>query len=232
MIPSSGHEQVRPARVPAHARCRVTFSVYFLVLVTCMLALDTTGLTALALFCVVVHEAGHLLALRSFHQRVRALDFHLFGVDMVLARTSSLSYGREAFFHLSGPLANLFFCGVMRLLQAWDIWARPAEAVFLMSLFLALFNLLPVGSLDGGRALTSLLCLRVSQLTAERVLLVCSCLILLPLCAAGFWLLLCAKNITLLAAAVYLLASLIWHGIGPGGGPIRHAGARRSHSIF
>lgn len=207
--------------------CRITFSVYFLVLITCMLALDSTGLTALALFCAAVHELGHLFILHLFHVRVRELSFHLFGVEITAGNRGRLTYGQEAILALAGILANGLLCVEMLILWNAGVWAGPAQAIFSMSLFLALFNLLPVGSLDGGCALEAIICTHASPQTAGRVLNISSTIILLPVGAYGFWLLIHARNITLLAAATYLLVSLIWHGAGIGrGGRIRKAAQR------
>lgn len=190
--------------------CRVKFSVYFLVLLTCMLAMDTTGLTALALFCAAFHEAGHGVVLCVFRTRVTSISFHAFGVDIQADPQSRLSYGQEALLALAGILANLLLCGVMVVFWHFGIW--QVQAVFSMSLFLALFNALPVGSLDGGRALEAWICGRRPPQAAEKILRVSSALVLAPMGILGFWLLLHVRNITLLAAVVYLLVSLIWHG--------------------
>ncbi|ADU26940.1 site-2 protease family protein [Ethanoligenens harbinense] len=192
--------------------CRVTFSVYFLVLLTCMLALDSTGLTALALFCAAIHELGHFSVLLLFHVRVRAISFHMFGVDINADESRRLSYGKEAVLALAGVAANFQLCAVMLICWRLHFWMGPAQAIFTVSLFLALFNLLPVGSLDGGRALEALLCAHATPQMATRILQICSVSILLPAGTFGFWLLIHAQNVTLLAAAVYLTVSLIWHG--------------------
>lgn len=192
--------------------CRLTFSVYFLVLLTCMLALDSTGLTALALFCAAMHELGHFFVLALFHIRIRAISFHVFGVDIDADEGNQLSYRQEAVLALAGVAANFLLCAAM--LPCWHlrVWTGPAQAIFTVSLFLALFNLLPVGSLDGGRALEALVCAHATPQTAANILQICSVLILLPAGTFGFWLLIHAHNITLLAAAIYLTVSLIWHG--------------------
>lgn len=192
--------------------CRVTFSVYFLVLITCMLALDSTGLTVLALFCVVIHEMGHGLVLCLYRVHATQISFHLFGVDIQADKRRRLSYRQEAVLALAGILANLLLCGVMAVLCWLDVWRNPAQAVFSMSLFLAVFNALPIGSLDGGRALEALICIHATPQAAGRVLQVCSALFLIPIGAYGFWLLIHAHNVTLVAAFVYLLVALIWHG--------------------
>lgn len=192
--------------------CQITFSVYFLVLITCLLALDSTGLTALALFCAAIHEMGHLLVLFIFRIHIKEIAFHLFGVDIHADEKDRLSYEQEVLLALAGIIANLLLCMVMAIFWRTGIWIGPAQAVFSMSLVLAMFNVLPVGSLDGGRALEALICAHATPQTAERILYICSVLVLLPVGSYGFGLLIHAHNVTLLAAAVYLMISLVWHG--------------------
>lgn len=192
--------------------CRVTFSVYFLVLITCMLALDTTLLTALALFCAAIHEMGHSCFLWLFRVRVTEISFHLFGVEIQVDDRNRLSYRQEFLLALGGIFANALLCSVMALFCWLQVWQGPARAVFSMSLFLALFNALPVGSLDGGRALETFICMHTTPQVAEGALQICSVIFLMPVGAYAFWLLLHVHNVTLLAAVVYLMVSLIWHG--------------------
>lgn len=192
--------------------CRVIFSVYFLVMITCMLALDSTILTALALFCVAIHEMGHGFFLWLFRVRVTEISFHLFGVEIQTDGRDRLSYRQETLLALGGIFANLLLCGVMNVLHCLQIWRNQAQAVFSMSLFLALFNALPIGSLDGGRALEALVCMHSTPQWAEKILQICSAVLLIPAGIYAFWLLIHVHNVTLLAAVVYLMVSLIWHG--------------------
>ena len=99
-----------------------------------------------------VHECGHWLLLRLFHAPVTAFRVTLFGAEMRTVN-SSLSYPAEIAAVLAGPAANLL-CGTA-LLHLPGNCALPAAAGAHFAL--ALFNLLPVYPLDGGRLLELLL---------------------------------------------------------------------------
>ena len=99
----------------------------------------------------VLHELGHLGAARAMGVPVRGLSLDLLGARMELG--GLLSFGQEFFIALCGPLVSL-------------VSAAMAAQVFLMghggeglltfaasSLVLGGINLLPVGTLDGGRML-------------------------------------------------------------------------------
>lgn len=188
--------------------CRLTFSVYFLMFITCTLTLDSSGLSALAFFCAAVHELGHFLALNAYHVRVKRIDCRLFGVDIVTDHTKCLSYKQEMIIAMAGILANFFLCLGSWVCWKCDIWTFPAEAIFSMSLFLGIFNLLPVRNLDGGHALGALLCAHTSYQKSSYILTAISCFILVPLSVFGIYLLICSRNTTLFAASIYLMVSL------------------------
>lgn len=106
---------------------------------------------ALLLAAAAVHEGGHWIALRAFHVPVTALRLTPFGMEM-RTLNSRLSYPRELAAVAAGPIANLL-CGWALLRLSGGSREAAAGAHFA----LALFNLLPVSTLDGGRIL-ELLC--------------------------------------------------------------------------
>ena len=75
---------------------------------------------------------------------------------------------------------------------------------------MAVMNLLPVEPLDGGQALFCLLAPHMEEPKATRAVLVVSVVTILPLAAAGFYVLLhSGYNFTLLAVSVYLVLLLL-----------------------
>lgn len=189
---------------------RVSISVYFAVFVACMLVLDRSGLAGLALLCALIHELGHILAARLFGVPVERVSLRLFGVDMVFRSGTVLSYGQEVALALAGSAANFLTCVPAFILYAEGIFPGQTGAVFVFSLVLGCFSLLPIGSLDGGRALEAALCRHLSVASAQRTVDIISAVLIVPLAAAGIYLvMLTGYNISLIAAAVYLGAALV-----------------------
>ena len=108
------------------------------------------------LLSVLLHEAGHYLCLRALGQPPRRVIFSLSGARM---ETPPLSYRQEFLTALSGPAASL----LVGLTLPWF----PMLGGY--SLCLCLFNLLPLGNLDGGRMLRCLLLLHVEDRLARRI---------------------------------------------------------------
>lgn len=179
---------------------------------------DPSGLVAYALLCIAVHESGHFAALRFFRVPVEKVSVRLFGMAIELRDRVSLGYRQEVAVALAGCCANGLLCLAAWPLTLWRTAESPALATLLFSLLIGLFNLLPIGPLDGGRALEAALCLRLSPEAARKAVTAVSVVFLMPLAAAGFLLLLrTGFNFTLLLVAVYLAAMLLRSGGKKGG---------------
>ena len=162
--------------------------------------LDRDLLLPMALASCGAHELGHVAAVRLLGGNVKQLRLTAVGAELVLDRAQG--YWQEGVSVLAGPGANLLLalacCGSGR----WMAFAG-------LNLALALFNLLPAGTLDGGRALYCTLALLAGQDWAARICgwldRGCAAAALgLGLLTAGFW-----GNITLLAVACWLLAGSV-----------------------
>lgn len=185
-------------------------SVYFAVFIAVVLVLDSTGLAALAMLCALLHECGHIFVLWVNHIPVEKLSFRLFGIDMVLKSGYVLSYSQEEILALAGCAVNFITCVPAFLLYNYNVFPRQTGAVFIFSFMLGCFNLLPVGSLDGGRALEAALCRKMSCDRADKICITISAVFIVPVAAAGIYILkLSGYNISLIAAAVYLAVMLL-----------------------
>lgn len=130
--------------------CSVAFAVAAAVLL--LFGGETLWLFWLA---ALLHELGHLLALRLLRGRVEQLRFRLSGAEICYSGCS-LSYGGEVLLALAGPGMNLALACLGALLAKW----MPVPWLYRFvgcHLSLALFNLLPALPLDGGRVLKALL---------------------------------------------------------------------------
>lgn len=98
------------------------------------------------LFCVL-HEMGHLLAMMFFGKKPSEIKLDYFGMKIVTCE-KYMSAKEEIITALAGPLVNIVIFVIFFNLKQKDI--------AYISLALAVFNLLPVQILDGGRILSML----------------------------------------------------------------------------
>ena len=162
--------------------------------------LDRSCLVPLTMLACGLHELGHIAAIQSLGGDVKRIRLTAIGAELVLSRP--LGYWQEGLAALAGPGTNLVLAVLCCGLEDWLTFAGT-------NLVLALFNLLPVGRLDGGRALHCVLALlagpdlalRLSGWLDHLCIAVLLALSLPPAAGGG--------NITLLFVTFWLLISSI-----------------------
>ena len=164
--------------------------------------LDSSGMVPQVLAACALHELGHYAAIHLLGGRVSRLNITCVGAEMVLSARFPLGPARELAAALAGPAVNLLCAGLCAGLgERWYCFAG-------IHLALGLFNLLPVGRLDGGRVLR---CALSWLLGPERAWGVCRSLDWMlagALAALGAVLAGLGSGPTLLLTALWLWSSL------------------------
>jgi Zn-dependent protease len=102
------------------------------------------------LYAIFVHESGHVLAMKACGMRTSGMYFLPFLGAVAVAKEPARTRGQEWFIAIAGPafgllsLVPLLVIGAMTGDRQWLLYASLAA-------FINLFNLLPIGILDGGR---------------------------------------------------------------------------------
>jgi len=122
---------------------RVEVTAGFLLLMAWLNYSDTQSLLTLGVCAAAAHETGHWLVIRLCGGRVGRLRLSAVGAQMQVEGV--LSYPAELCCALAGPAVNLMLAYAAAQL-GWLVFAG-------MNLAQGLFNLLPIGVLDGGRSL-------------------------------------------------------------------------------
>ncbi len=105
---------------------------------------------------VLIHEMGHVAAAKSFGWKVKEIKLLPFGGVAVMDDQGKGSAFEEIVVALAGPLQNAIMIGVSFVFRKSGIWSDDWADYFLKSnMIIALFNLLPVLPLDGGKILQS-----------------------------------------------------------------------------
>lgn len=119
---------------------------YFVAMLTLMLVVfRNVNILLCFLFCIL-HELGHLAAMSATGERARSVTLGYFGMR-IECNTGIMPRRSEIIIAAAGPAVNLISAILCRML-GFDGAAQT-------NLGLAVFNLLPVGVLDGGRILSA-----------------------------------------------------------------------------
>lgn len=153
---------------------------------------------------VVVHELGHLAALRLLGLRIRAFrsEAQGFCIDYE-GETTRLGNIVAA---LAGPAAGLVLAFALSALAAYTVSSFCALTAG-VSLLLSLFNLLPVCRLDGGRIAWLLLPALFGEAAGDRAARALSAVTAAVLFALGLCVLLAGHGAGLIIAASWLILS-------------------------
>ncbi len=178
---------------------RVEATGGFFLLVAWMNYWDSQGLVPMALLACTLHELGHLGMIRAVGGRVRLIRLTAVGAEMAVDRP--LGYWQEGAAALAGPGVNLLLALVF---CCWS-WGRTFAG---LNLALAIFNLIPIGSLDGGRTLYCALSLLTGPDWARRMgetldLICAGALLGMGVLLAGT-----VGNITMLLAALWIIGMI------------------------
>lgn len=162
-------------------------------------AVEVLPLISLA---ALLHEMGHLLALRAFAVDVEGIYFTAFGME-IRADTRFLPYQKDIICTLAGPLVNLLSAVIL---------ARLTEDYLLAgaNLLEGVFNLLPLTGLDGARALHLLLSWLLDPIRADRICCMVEVVCALLLAVGSLYLMVCWHTGGFLLVAVVGIFVNIW----------------------
>lgn len=119
---------------------------------TAIAALSGPKMAVLALTAAAVHELGHIVAIKIFGAKVEGICIAPGGAEIDVR--GGLGYRQDAAVALMGPAAG----GALALLcslaaeRVAGQWRETLIALGSISALYSLFNLLPMGPMDGGRA--------------------------------------------------------------------------------
>jgi len=176
--------------------------------VTVLMCFNTGDEIRYGILFSILHEFGHLFAIVACGERPETVRFGIFGMTIIRKSDITQDYKKEFITAISGPLMNFFlsliFCGLFALLRKETLLKCA-----MINLAIGLFNITPVFSLDGGRALESVLSQRLPCDRCERIIKAVSVTFLVPMTALGFYILIkSGYNFTFLAISIYLSVML------------------------
>ena len=130
----------------------------FFAVVTLFLLTNDSGYGVTALLSCAAHEMSHLLAMGITGAEVNAVTLYGAGIKIRSDNAERLPFTGQLAIYAAGCVMNFTLAAVL--------WVSGAYEAAMINLITALFNLLPIGELDGARLL---MLAAVRTLPAERV---------------------------------------------------------------
>jgi stage IV sporulation protein FB len=181
----------------------VQFRFTFFAMLTAMLIIDRTGIILFGLLACILHELGHIIAFVIVDHIPELISFESSGIRLVKSQ-KTISYKQEIFVLIAGSGVNFIFAAVFGLINT-----KSAAFFCGVHLILGAFNMLPIGTLDGGRIVKLLFLLKVSPSRADFLCNFISVLFFIPLILFSVYLFIVSKNFTLLITTCYLAVMLV-----------------------
>lgn len=182
---------------------KIYVSFLFAATVSFMLATDRTGLMIPTLFAVLVHETGHLFAMWA--NDCAPSEIKLIPASVQIVEAYPRSAKNEFWIIICGPLSNIAVSGALFInfyLSENDTTLKFA----LLNAVLAVFNLLPVSGLDGGRLAVLILSKKTNIYSAINTVRIITFIISSATFFAGVFLIIRGTvNLSVFIVALYLL---------------------------
>ena len=188
------------------------FLFFFLFLLTSQIEMYIL-LMALA----IIHELGHLamgLILKFKPEEIRLTPVGLqikFIVNSEeynkkIKKVNTLNI-KKAIIALSGPMINLIILSIVAIISKFDFNLQNLyiyQIIIYANFLIAMFNLLPIYPMDGGRFLNEIMKILVGNKKAYKITYIVSKTILIVLTALSSILILYIHNISIIIILIYL----------------------------
>lgn len=162
--------------------------------------------SVLAVVALIIHELAHIFAVRYFGGRIQRVRFFPLGITARFYGLEKMQAWERYTVYAAGAIANIATAAWVMTVSHLSYFGIPLlEQFAIYNIALAIFNLLPILPLDGGRILHQWVSNRRGILPATRIMLKISLYASVVLAALGvLQILLYSFNFTLICAALYI----------------------------
>lgn len=151
----------------------------------------------------LIHELAHMCVGIILKLKPKTLEIEPFGIGIIFESFENTEKNKIKI-AIAGPLINLIIAIIFQFIQT-----KYQSQIVNSNLLLAIFNLIPIYPLDGGRILKSMIRIQKTNDKTDEIINKTSNFIMILITAASSILILLYKNIGLLLIILYLWAIVI-----------------------
>lgn len=155
-----------------------------------------------------IHELGHMIAGILLKLKPKALNFMPFGINITFEtyEYKKMLEIKKLLIAIAGPLTNLIICMIALALH---INVKLKQLITYSNILIALFNLIPLYPLDGGRILKGIIRLKYQDIKADKIVNKISNILIILLTGISSIAILYLKNLSILFILIYLWIIII-----------------------
>lgn len=188
---------------------QITINLQIFLFIILFILTKQIELYALMMFFALIHECGHIFAGLILKLKPKKLNIIPFGLSVTFEsyEYKKLVETKKILIALAGPLTNILIC-IISLFIHMDYSLK--QTIIYSNILVALFNLIPIYPLDGGRILKGLIKLKCkNNIIADSIVNKISNILAIILTAISSILILYLKNIAILLLVIYLWIMII-----------------------
>lgn len=150
-----------------------------------------------------IHELGHMIAGLILRLKPKSLSVMPLGICITFEtyEYKKLIEIKKIIIAIAGPLINLIICIIASILH---ISAETKQLIIYSNILIALFNLIPLYPLDGGRILKGIIRLKYEEIKSDEIVNKISNMLIILLTGISSIGILYLKNLSILFILIYL----------------------------
>lgn len=135
---------------------KINVSNSFLLVVAFLIFANGLKLFSFVMLCCLIHELGHVFFMLSFGCNIKRIELSGFGFKIFCPSMRGLSKFKLISIYIGGILANFISSIVFYKVAISGFYSYNFFILSGISIYLLVFNMLPINGLDGGQILNIL----------------------------------------------------------------------------
>lgn len=198
-------KQINKSKPPKKDRFYIHITTGFIAVMLGFMFMNKFYIGRIIFAFIFLHELCHLFSFLIFGADIRQIILNPFGISMIYPFSMCQSYIKDIICYLSAPIFNLCVAYFFKTNFPPTFYVRIIIAV---NFLIGMFNLLPVGDLDGGQVIKSVLLMHFSPYTADLICFILSIICLVPLSLGSLVIFFRTRNPTAVITSIFLLIKI------------------------